>query len=78
MHFIDNGNIRPDIHLNASKLYLNKRGNQILFANIRGFLKKLFDEVTQERIALIVVSAMSLLIILLILILIILFVLKVV
>ena len=36
---INNGNIRPDTHLNASKLHLNRRGNNILISNIRAFLK---------------------------------------
>ena len=42
IRFIDNGNIRPDIHLNASKLHLNKRGNTIFISNIRNFLYQLF------------------------------------
>ena len=40
--FIDNGNIRPDVHLNQSKLHLNRRGNNILIANVRSYLTKLF------------------------------------
>ena len=40
--FINNRNIRPDIHLNASKLYLNKKGNSILISNFRKFLSNLF------------------------------------
>ena len=38
---INNGNIRPDTHLNASKLHLNRKGNNILISNIRGFLKSI-------------------------------------
>ena len=36
--FISHKNIRPDIHLNASKLHLNKKGNSILIANFRKYL----------------------------------------
>ena len=40
--FINNINIRPDVHLNQSKLHLNKKGNNILISNIRLYLAKLF------------------------------------
>ena len=36
--FINHKNIRPDIHLNASKVHLNKKGNSILIANLRKYL----------------------------------------
>ena len=39
--FINNGNIRPDLHLNASKLHLNRRGNSILIGNVRKYLNKI-------------------------------------
>lgn len=40
--FINNANIRPDVHLNQSNLHLNRKGNNILISNIRSFLTKLF------------------------------------
>ena len=40
--FINNINIRPDVHLNQSKLHLNRKGNNILISNIRLFLAKSF------------------------------------
>ena len=42
IEYINNVNIRPDVHLNRSKLHLNKKGNNILTSNIRSFLTKLF------------------------------------
>lgn len=39
--YINNGNIRPDLHLNASRIHLNRRGNNIYISNIRKFLNKL-------------------------------------
>ena len=41
MAFIAHKNIRPDVHLNASKLHLNKNGNSILIGNFRKFLNNL-------------------------------------
>lgn len=37
--FVNNGNIRPDLHLNASKVHLNRKGNNIFINNIRKFCK---------------------------------------
>ena len=42
IEYINNVNIRPDVHLNRSNLHLNKKGNNILTSNIRSFLTKLF------------------------------------
>ena len=42
IEYINNVNIRPDVHLNGSNLHLNKKGNNILTSNIRSFLTKLF------------------------------------
>ena len=42
MKLINNRNIRPDVHLNASKLHLNKKGNSILISNFRRFLSNLY------------------------------------
>ena len=41
MKLINHKNIRPDVHLNASKLHLNKKGNSILISNFRRFLSTL-------------------------------------
>ena len=37
--FVNNGNIRPGLHLNASKVHLNRKGNNIFINNIRKFCK---------------------------------------
>ena len=37
--FVNNGNIRPDFYLNASKVHLNRKGNNIFINNIRKFCK---------------------------------------
>ena len=37
--FVNNGNIRPDLHLNASKVHLNRKDNNIFINNIRKFCK---------------------------------------
>ena len=37
--FVSNDNIRPDLHLNASKVHLNRKGNNIFINNIRKFCK---------------------------------------
>ena len=37
--FVNNGKIRPDLHLNASKVHLNRKGNNIFINNIRKFCK---------------------------------------
>ena len=37
--FVNNGNIRPDLHSNASKVHLNRKSNNIFINNIRKFCK---------------------------------------
>ena len=37
--FVNNGNIRPDLHLNAIKVHLNRKGNNIFINNIKKFCK---------------------------------------
>ena len=39
--YIRHQNIRPDLHLNASKLYLNKNGNPIFVLNLKQFSNNL-------------------------------------
>ena len=41
IEYINNVNIRPDVHLNRSNLHLNKKGNNILTSNIRSFFNKI-------------------------------------
>ena len=42
IEFINNINIRPDVHLNQSKLHLNRKSNNILISSIKLFLAKSF------------------------------------
>ena len=37
--FVNNGNIRPDLHLNASTVHFNRKDNNIFINNIRKFCK---------------------------------------
>ena len=39
--FIPHENIRPDIHLNASKLHLNQKGNSIFMSNFKRYIETL-------------------------------------
>ena len=38
---IKNHNIKPDFHLNQSKLHLNKKGNKTFVSNFRRYLNNL-------------------------------------
>ena len=40
-HFIKHDNIKPELHLNSSKLHLNRKGNSVFISNFRKYLQSL-------------------------------------